>query len=106
MPWFFLLIAGLFEVAFVLFLERASTRSDLAAAAAAVVSLLVSVGLLAAVMRDIPVHVAYPIWTGIGVAGATLGAAFLLNDKVSSYQLAAVVVIFGAVSYLHSTTGN
>ena len=104
MPWFLLLTAGLFEVAFALLLGSASRRGDLMLGLVSASVLLVSVGLLALAVRVVPLHVAYPVWTVIGVAGTTGVSVMLFDERLSPVQSIGLVAIVTGVVLLHAAT--
>ena len=73
-----LAIAGLFEAAWSYTLKLSEGMSRLAPAALTVVFMELSVYLLSVAMRNLPLSVAYPVWTGIGAVGsAALGFVVL-----------------------------
>ena len=104
MPWLLLFTAGLFEVAFAMLLGSASRRGDLVLGLASVGVLIVSVSLLALAVRAVPLHVAYPVWTVIGVAGTTGVSVMLFDERLSSVQSIGLVAIVTGVVLLHTAT--
>ncbi|MCR6685773.1 quaternary ammonium compound efflux SMR transporter SugE [Pseudoxanthomonas sp.] len=97
MPWIYLLLAGLFEIAFALGLKHTEgfTRlwPSLGTAAAAAVSLY----LLTLALRTIPVGTAYAIWTGVGACGVALMGIVLLGESASPARLACIGLIVAGV---------
>lgn len=72
-PWLLLFVAGLFEAGWAIGLEYADGFTDLRATVWVVVTMAISVYLLAQAVRSLPVGTAYAVWTGIG---AVLTAAY------------------------------
>lgn len=74
MAWFYLLLAGLFEMGWPLGFKLAgeSPRFHLLYLSLAVVSMALSGWLLYLAQRDIPMGTAYLVWTGIGGIGTVL----------------------------------
>ena len=81
--WLTLFVAGLFEVGWAIGLEYSHGFSKPLPSVVTVVSLVVSMLLLARAVQSLPIGTAYAVWTGIGAVGAaTLGV--LLFDEPSS----------------------
>lgn len=81
--WLTLLIAGLFEIGWAIGLEYSDGFTNLLPSVVTVISLVVSMLLLARAVQSLPIGTAYAVWTGIGAVGAaTLG--ILLFDEPSS----------------------
>lgn len=60
-----------------------------------------SIGLLSLVVREIPVSVAYAVWSGVGTAAiAVIGAAFL-GDPMSLAKGTAIAMIASGVVLLN-----
>ena len=97
MSWIYLLLAGLFEIAFALGLKHTEgfTRlwPSLGTAAAAAVSLY----LLTLALRTIPVGTAYAVWTGVGACGVALMGIALLGESASLARLACIGLIVAGV---------
>ena len=97
MSWIYLLLAGLFEIAFALGLKHTEgfTRlwPSLGTAAAAAVSLY----LLTLALRTIPVGTAYAVWTGVGACGVALMGIVLLGESASPARLACIGLIVAGV---------
>ena len=93
MAWIYLLVAGLFEIAFAMGLKHTDgfTRlwPSLGTAAAAAVSLY----LMTLAMRTIPVGTAYAVWTGIGACGVAIMGMLILGESASPMRLACIGLI-------------
>lgn len=97
MSWFYLFIAGLFEVGWAIGLKYTEgfTRPlpTVATAAAMIVSLL----LLGVAMRDLPVGTAYAVWTGIGAAGTLVMGIVLFGEPASVARLFSAGLILAGI---------
>jgi small multidrug resistance pump len=61
----------------------------------------ISLGLLALVVREVPVSVAYAVWSGLGTAViALIGVAFL-GETLSLLKASAIVMIAAGVVMLN-----
>lgn len=104
MAWIALVVAGLFEVAWAVALKKSDGFARGGWTAAFVAALLVSMGLLARAMRELPAGTAYAVWTGIGAAGtAILGMAFL-GEAVTGPRLACLALVVAGVVGLKLVT--
>lgn len=81
--WLLLVVAGLFEISWAVGLEYSQGFTELLPSVATVISLVISMLLLARAVQSLPLGTAYAVWTGIGAVGAaTLG--MVLFDEPSS----------------------
>ena len=90
MNWIFLLIAGLFEVAFATCLGKAkeATGNDVIYwYIGFIVCLTASMLLLIKVTEELPIGTAYAVWTGIGAVGTVAVCIFLFNEPATFWRL-------------------
>ncbi|WP_322105057.1 quaternary ammonium compound efflux SMR transporter SugE [Paraburkholderia sp. J41] len=98
MCWFLLLIAGLLEVAWAAGLKTSEGFTRLWPSVFTVVTALVSFGLLAMAMRQLPLGTAYAVWTGIGAVGAFVFGIVMMGEAVSAARIAsATLIVLGIV---------
>jgi quaternary ammonium compound-resistance protein SugE len=84
MEWLLVVVAGLFETAFAVFLKLSHGLTNLWPTIGFAVCALISFGLLTTALRHLEVGLAYAVWTGIGATGtAVVGMAFL-GESVST----------------------
>lgn len=100
MPWFILILASLFEVAWVASLKRISGIGDILNITISLSLLLVSVSLLITACRSVPISVAYAIWTGAGAVGALVVGAVWYNESLNIQKIVCVSLIVIGVSGL------
>lgn len=107
MAWFYLTIAGLFEIAWPVGLKLSQTPGRLALGViVAVVGMTASGALLWLAQRDIPIGTAYAVWTGIGAAG-TFGVGVLFyGDSTSVLRLVSVGLIVAGIVGLKLAHGS
>lgn len=91
MHWIILFVAGLFEVAWAIGLKYTEGFSKLWPSVFTIVSMVISMGLLAYAVKHLPVGTAYAIWTGIGAVGTAVLGMILFNE---SKELIRVFFIF------------
>jgi quaternary ammonium compound-resistance protein SugE len=98
MGWFFLLSAGLVEIAMAAALKQSEDWTRLAPSVAGVLAALLSIFLLAKALRYLPLGSAYAIWTGIGSVGVVLMGVLFFGDALSAPRLACIaLVVAGSV---------
>ena len=97
MAWLYLLLAGMFEIAFAIGLKYTEGFTRLWPSVGTAAAAAASLWLLTQALRTIPVGTAYAIWTGIGAVGvATLGMV-LFSDSASPARLACIALIIAGV---------
>lgn len=63
-----------------------------------VVSMIVSLALLARAARGLPIGTAYAVWTGIGAAGTAVLGIYLFDDPLTISRIAGVALIIAGVA--------
>ncbi len=104
MAWVLLVLAGLFEIGMALSLKASDGFSNVRATALFGVFAVLSFGLLATALRDLPVGTAYAVWTGIGAAGTALLGVAVLGEAASPLRLASILLIVAGVVGLRLAT--
>lgn len=98
MPWFALIIAGLFEVAWAYSMKQSDGFTRLVPTVTTIVAMFISCALLAWSMRTLPLGTAYMVWTGIGAVGAFIVGIAVLGEPVGwARVLAAGLILSGLV---------
>jgi quaternary ammonium compound-resistance protein SugE len=106
MSWRLLFAAGLFEVAWATGPEYSEGLSKPVSTAGTVVALIISMVLLANAVNELPIGIAYAVWTGIGAVGtATLGIVLFDEPATGARLLFISVMVFGIVG-LHFVSGG
>jgi len=98
MAWLILIIAGLFEVAFVVGMKLSNGFKEVKFTVLTIISAALSFFLLSLALRDISIGTGYAVWTGIGAAGSVLIGMYFFNEKKSTKKLLFLsCIIFGVV---------
>lgn len=96
--WIYLILAALFEIGWALSLPATRGFTRFWPSVGTLIALFLSVGLLAAAARHLPLGTAYAVWTGLGAAGAVIGGMLLLGDPVTPARLVWVgVILIGVI---------
>lgn len=86
MAWLGLIVAGLFETAWVICLDRSDGFRHWRWTVAFLVTLAVSMGLLGWSIRSLPVSAGYAVWVGIGAVGAALFGIVWLGEPMTWWR--------------------
>lgn len=97
MSWLILIVAGFFEVAWAIGLKYTEGFTRLWPSVATLAAMLVSILLLAAAMKELPVGTAYAVWTGVGAVGTAILGIVLFGDSASAARLACLAMIAGGI---------
>lgn len=101
--WLILFIAGLFEVAWAIGLKYADGFKNPVAAVLTVISMILSMGLLAYAVKTLPIGTAYAVWTGIGAVGVAILGMFLFNEPKDFLRLLFIFLIITGIVGLKFT---
>ena len=104
MAWVLVVVAGLFEIGMAAFLKASDGFTKLPASIAFGVCSLISFGLLATALKDLPVGTAYAVWTGIGAAGTAILGIAVLGETASALRIGSIVLIVAGVIGLRLAT--
>ncbi|HQU09934.1 MAG TPA: multidrug efflux SMR transporter, partial [Opitutales bacterium] len=83
MSWFLLFLAGLCEIVWALALKYCDGFTKWGPVVILVVFTIISFYLLSLATRQIPIGIAYAVWSGTGAIGDFLGNIYLLNERPS-----------------------
>ncbi|RAJ15997.1 DMT family transporter [Arenibacter echinorum] len=90
MNWIFLIVAGLFEVAFAACLGKAKEATGAEATywyIGFLLCLAVSMLLLVRATRELPIGTAYAVWTGIGAVGTVLVGILVFKEPATFWRM-------------------
>ena len=87
MSWFFLFLAGVFEMAWVVGIKHCQGIKLNLSLFIVIASMLASIFFLWLATKTIPLNVAYAIWTGIGIVGIFFYGIFLLKEPCSIFNI-------------------
>lgn len=104
MNWILLIIAGLLEVGWAIGLKYSEGFTRLWPSVLTLVTMALSVFLLAVAMRSLPVGTAYAVWTGIGAVGTVILGIVLFGESASLARLACVGLIIAGIAGLKFIT--
>lgn len=97
MAWFYLIVAGLFEIAWAIGMKFTQGFSRLWPTVGVIVTMILSVYFLSLAIKSVPVGTAYAVWTGIGIAGTSILGMILFNESTSVIRLLLILLILAAI---------
>ncbi len=106
MAWLYLFVAGLMEVAWAVGLKYTEGFTRLWPSVWTGAALVVSMLLLAAAVRTLPLGTAYAVWTGIGAVGTAALGVPLFGESASPARLACVGLIVAGLVGLKLTSSD
>ena len=104
LPWLYLLIAGLFEIAWAIGLKYTDGFSRLWPSLGTAAAMIVSLAFLGLALKHLPVGTAYAVWTGIGAVGTVILGIMLFGEPATALRLACVGLIVAGIVGLKLVT--
>jgi quaternary ammonium compound-resistance protein SugE len=95
MAWVLLIVGGLFEIGFTTCLRFVDGFRNIPWTLGFLASVALSMGLLEAAARTIPMGTAYAVWGGIGALGTVLVGILWFQEPASMVR---TLLIFGIVA--------
>jgi quaternary ammonium compound-resistance protein SugE len=97
MSWILLALAGLFEVGWAIGLKYTEGFTRLWPTLGTVSAMVVSLGLLGAAMKQLPVGTAYAVWVGVGAVGTAVLGIVLFAESASPGRLLSLALIVAGI---------
>ena len=97
MTWFYLVVAGLLEVAWASTMKSTQGFTRLGPSLLTLGLMGVSFYLLGLAMRDLPTGTSYAVWVGIGAVGTALVGIVFLGESRSVLRLLSIALIVAGV---------
>ncbi len=83
MPWIFLILAGIAEIAFAICLKFSNQFTRLVPTVLFILFAAISFFFMTNAMKSIPMGTVYAVWTGIGAAGTIILGVLFFNEPLS-----------------------
>ncbi|MGB3502558.1 MAG: quaternary ammonium compound efflux SMR transporter SugE [Mesorhizobium sp.] len=97
MAWFYLVIAGVFEIGWAVGLKYTDGFSKPLPTVLTVGAMAISLWMLGLALKDLPIGTAYAIWTGIGTVGTALLGIWLFGDPATVLRLLCIALIVSGI---------
>lgn len=99
MAWFYLIIAGLFEIGWPLGFKLFGKNSQYFFLLLAVISMAISGYFLFVAQKQISIGTAYAVWTGIGAIGTFLvGVCFFGDAPLFARWMGVLLILAGVIT--------
>jgi quaternary ammonium compound-resistance protein SugE len=98
--WVVLFIAGLLETVWALALKQSDGFSKAGPTVLFVVTLILSMLLLAVALRSLPVGTGYAVWTGTGAVGAAIAGVILLGEPAALNRILPIALVAVGIVWL------
>src|SRR5262245_57927358 len=106
MAWFYLLLAGLFEIGFAASIKLMDDHRNIPWSIAFYICVVCSFFFLQQAAKDLPIGTAYAVWTGIGGVGvAIIGMAFM-GDPITPWRVFFLILLVSSLVGLKLTSGH
>lgn len=93
MAWIYLLLAGVFEIAFAICLKLSDGLTKLKPTVMFLVFSLISFLLLSKSLNKIPVGTAYLVWTGIGAIGTAILGMTFFHEPCNFWRIFFIIIM-------------
>jgi len=103
MGWVYLMIAGVFEVAWAIGLKYTDGFTRIGPSAFTLTTMVASVCFLALALKSIPVGTGYAVWTGIGAVGTAILGIILFSESTAIPRIASIILIVAGIVGLKLT---
>jgi quaternary ammonium compound-resistance protein SugE len=97
MPWVVLVLAGLFEIGWAIWLKYTEGFTKLWPTVGTVAAMVISLGLLGVAMKSLPVGTSYAVWVGVGAVGTAILGIVLLGEPANAGRLVSLGLIVAGI---------
>jgi len=101
--WLILIVAGLFEMAWVVGLKYTEGFTRLMPSLLTAGAMAASVWLLSIAVKALPIGTAYAVWVGIGVLGAAVCGVILFKEPLHTSRVFFLALLLVAIVGLKLT---
>lgn len=106
MQWFYLVLAGGFEVVWATFMKMSRGFSRLGFTLATLAGMVLSFWFLALAVKHLPLSLAYPVWTGIGAVGSIIVGVVLFKDQLQPATWFFIALLVIGIIGIKVTSGD
>ncbi len=97
MAWWYLLIAGLFEVVWAVAMKLSLGFTKPLPTVITILGMIISFVFLSFALKNLPLGTAYAVWTGIGAIGTAVIGILWLGDPAYFSRIFFLVMILGGL---------
>jgi quaternary ammonium compound-resistance protein SugE len=104
MAWFYLIIGGLFEISWVVFLKMSEGFTKIGYGILSIIGIILSFVFLTLATKTLPTATSYVIWTNISTIGVLIVGVMFFKEHLSvARALFALMILVGVVGLGHTT---
>lgn len=100
MKWFYLVIAGIYEIGWAVGLKYSHGFTRLVPSILTVIGMVASFYFLSLSLKSLPMGTAYAVWTGIGTIGTVFLGIVLFKEPVSMMRIICILFIIIGIAGL------
>lgn len=104
MAWFYLVLAGAFEVEWAIGLKYSHGFTKLVPSVLTILGMIASFYFLSLSLKNLPLGTAYGIWTGIGTIGTTILGVILFKEPIDIMRIICILLIVSGIIGLKLTS--
>ncbi len=104
MAWVYLLLAGLFEIGWVVGMKYSQGFTKPLPTIGTVAAMGISLWLLTLAVKTLPLGTSYAVWTGIGAIGAMIAGIILFGESASFMRIGSAALIVAGIVGLKLAT--
>lgn len=97
MEWFYLVVAGIFEVAWAIELKYSQGFTELTPSILTIIGMIASFYFLSLSLKSLPIGTAYAIWTGIGTVGTVILGSVLFKEPLDIVRIICIALIVSGI---------
>lgn len=106
MTWLYLVLAGVLEVVWASTMKLSHGFTRLSYSLVTILAMIVSFYLLSRALKELPMSLAYPIWTGIGAIGTVIVGVVFLKDHLSPATYFFIFLLLVGIIGIKLTSGH
>lgn len=106
MQWFYLILAGFFEVGWAVGLKFSDGFTKIIPSIFTVVTMAASLYFLSLSLKTLPLSSSYAIWTGIGTIGTVILGIIIFKEPISVVRIVCVLLIVAGIVGLKLVSSN
>lgn len=97
MEWFYLVVAGIFEVGWAIALKYSLGFTKILPSLVTIIGMLASFYFLSLSLKSLPLGTAYAVWTGIGTVGTVILGVILFKEPINIMRVICVALIVSGI---------
>ena len=106
MAWFYIFLAGLFEIAWAIGLKYTEGWTKFWPSVGTGIALVASFSLLSQGIKTLPIGTAYAVWMGIGAVGVAIFGIVALGKSRDALRLFCIALVVAGIIGLKFSSGQ